>query len=131
MTARIRFTTTTSALWRVSRVDALPPLRQGYARDVGRLRQDRLSALLRIRYRSQCGDAKDRAHLAIAKIEKRLITRRGRFYKPKAIANGARSIASMTATIVTMPCSMPRLYELSRDFGSGKTQSRLGCRVRL
>jgi hypothetical protein len=25
---------------------------------------------LRVRYRSQCGDAKDRAHLAIAKIEK-------------------------------------------------------------
>lgn len=33
---------------------------------------------LRVRYRSQCGDAKGRAHLAIAKIEKRLITRRGR-----------------------------------------------------
>jgi hypothetical protein len=40
---------------------------------------------LRVRYRSQCGDAKDRAHLAIAKIEKRLITRRGRFYKPKGM----------------------------------------------
>ena len=40
---------------------------------------------LRVRYRSQCGDAKDRAHWAIAKIEKRLITRPGRFYKPKAM----------------------------------------------
>jgi hypothetical protein len=40
---------------------------------------------LRVRYRSQCGDAKDRAHLAIANIEKRLITRRGRFYKPKGM----------------------------------------------
>jgi hypothetical protein len=30
-------------------------------------------------------DAKDRAHLAIAKIEKRLITRRGCFYKPKGM----------------------------------------------
>ena len=40
---------------------------------------------LRVRYRSQCGDAKDRAHLAIAKIEQRLITRRGRFYKPKGM----------------------------------------------
>jgi hypothetical protein len=40
---------------------------------------------LRVRYRSQCGDAKDRAHLAIAKIERRLITRRGRFYKPKGM----------------------------------------------
>jgi len=40
---------------------------------------------LRVRYRSQCGDARDRAHLAIAKIEKRLITRRGRFYKPKGM----------------------------------------------
>jgi hypothetical protein len=39
----------------------------------------------RVRYRSQCGDAKDRAHLAIAKIEQRLITRRGRFYKPKGM----------------------------------------------
>lgn len=38
---------------------------------------------LRVRYRWQCGDAKDRAHLAIAKIERRLITRRGRFYKLK------------------------------------------------
>jgi hypothetical protein len=27
----------------------------------------------------------DRAHLAIAKIERRLITRRGRFYKPKGM----------------------------------------------
>jgi hypothetical protein len=40
---------------------------------------------LRVRYRSQCGDAKDRAHLAIAKIERRLITRRGRFSKPKGM----------------------------------------------
>ena len=40
---------------------------------------------LRVRYRSQCGDAKDRAHLAIAKIERRLITRRNRFYKPKGM----------------------------------------------
>jgi len=40
---------------------------------------------LRVRYRSQCADAKDRAHLAIAKIEQRLITRRGRFYKPKGM----------------------------------------------
>lgn len=40
---------------------------------------------LRVRYRSQCGDAKARAHLAIAKIESRLITRRGRFYKPKGM----------------------------------------------
>lgn len=28
---------------------------------------------------------KDRAHLAIAKVEKRLITRRGRFYKRKGM----------------------------------------------
>jgi hypothetical protein len=40
---------------------------------------------LRVRYRSQGADAKDRAHLAIAKIERRLITRRGRFYKPKGM----------------------------------------------
>ena len=40
---------------------------------------------LRVRYRSQCGDAKDRAHLAIARIEKRLITRRVRFCKPKGM----------------------------------------------
>jgi hypothetical protein len=34
---------------------------------------------LRVRYRSKCADAQDRAHLAIAKIEQCLITRRGRF----------------------------------------------------
>jgi hypothetical protein len=39
----------------------------------------------RVRYRSHCGDAKDRAHLAIAKIERRLITWRGRFYKPNGM----------------------------------------------
>jgi hypothetical protein len=40
---------------------------------------------LSVRYRSQCADAQDRAHLAIAKIEQRLITRRGRFYNPKGM----------------------------------------------
>ena len=42
------------------------------------------------------------AHLAIAKVEKRLITRWGRFYKPKRDAR--RSIASVTATIIMMRC---------------------------
>jgi hypothetical protein len=39
---------------------------------------------------SQCGDAKDRAHLAIAKIERRLFTRRGRLAVDPAEAAGCR-----------------------------------------
>jgi hypothetical protein len=75
----------TPELWRVSRVDALPRCarraRVMFA-GVGKIGCRRC---LRVRYRSQCADAKDRAHLAIAKIERRLITRRGRFYKPKGM----------------------------------------------
>ena len=47
--------------------------------------------------------AENRGAPAIAKIEKRLITRRVRFYRPKGMI-GARFIASATATIVMRPC---------------------------
>jgi hypothetical protein len=66
-------------------VDGLPTLQRAGPRDIRRLQQNRLQALSSVRYRSQCGGAKDRAHLAIAKIEQRLITRRGRFYKPQGM----------------------------------------------
>jgi hypothetical protein len=41
---------------------------------------------LPISYASQSEGPRDRAHRAIAKIEGRLITRRGRFYKPKGMS---------------------------------------------
>jgi len=56
-------------------------LQRAGPRDIRRLRQNRLQAL------SSCSIsvAKDRAHLAIANIERRLITWRGRFYKPNGM----------------------------------------------
>ena len=85
VTAQIRFTTT-PLNFGGCRVWMLCPRCAGRARvmfaGVGKIGCRRC---LRVRYQSQCGDAKDRAHRAIAKIEKRLITRRGRFYKPKGM----------------------------------------------
>jgi hypothetical protein len=85
ISAKIRFTTT-PLHFAGCRVWMVCPLCAGHARVMfagyGRIGCRRC---LRVRYRSQCGDAKDRAHLAIAKIERRLITRRGRFYKPKGM----------------------------------------------
>ena len=85
VTARIQFTTT-PLHFGGCRVWMVCPRCNGRARVIfagyGKIGCRRC---LRVRYRSQCGDAKDRAHLAIAKIERRLITRRGRFYKPKGM----------------------------------------------
>ena len=85
VTAQIRFTTTPLNFGGF-RVWMLCPRCAGRARvmfaGVGKIGCRRC---LRVRYRSRRGDAKDRAHLAIAKIEKRLITRRNRFYKPKGM----------------------------------------------
>ena len=85
VTAQIRFTTT-ALHFGGCRVWMICPRCTGRARVMfagyGKIGCRRC---LRVRYRSQCGDAKDRAHLAIAKIERRLITRRGRFYKPKGM----------------------------------------------
>jgi hypothetical protein len=85
VTAQIRFTTT-PLNFGGCRVWMLCPRCAGRARvmfaGVGKIGCRRC---LRVRYQSQCGDAKDRAHRAIAKIENRLITRRGRFYKPKGM----------------------------------------------
>jgi hypothetical protein len=85
VTAQIRFTTT-SVHFGGSRVWMICPHCSRRARVMfagrGKIGCRRC---LRVRYRSQCGDAKDRAHLVIAKIERRLITRRGRFYKPKGM----------------------------------------------
>jgi hypothetical protein len=74
----------TLGLWRLSGVDDLPMLQRARVIFAGSGKIG-CRRCLRVRYRSQCGDAKDRTHLAIAKIEKRLITRRGRFYKPKGM----------------------------------------------
>jgi hypothetical protein len=52
---------------------------------IRRLRQNRLQALSLCSISIAMCDAKDRAHLAIANIEERLITLRGRFYKPKGM----------------------------------------------
>jgi hypothetical protein len=41
---------------------------------------------LRLSYASQSEAPRDRAHRAIAKIERRLISRRGHFYKPKGMS---------------------------------------------
>ena len=41
---------------------------------------------LQLSYASQSESPRDRADRAIAKIERRLITRRGRFYKPKGMS---------------------------------------------
>ena len=85
VTARIRFTTT-PLHFGGCRVWMLCPRCDGRTRvmfaghsKIGCRR------CLRVRYRSQCGDGKDRAHLAIAKIERRLIARRGRYDKPKGM----------------------------------------------
>jgi hypothetical protein len=71
VTAQIRFTTTAVHLGGC-RVWMICPRCCGSARATfagrGKIGCRRC---LRLRYRSQCGDAKDRAHLAIAKIEKR------------------------------------------------------------
>jgi len=91
VTARIRFTTT-PLHFGGCRVWMLCPRCDGRTRVMfagyGKIGCRRC---LRVRYRSQCGDAKDRAHLAIAKIEKRLITRRGRFYRSLSM-NHSRSL---------------------------------------
>ena len=85
VTAQIRFTTT-PLYFGGCRVWMICPRCSGRARVIfGGYGKIGCSRCLRVRYRSQCADAKDRAHLAIAKIEQRLITRRGRFYKPKGM----------------------------------------------
>ena len=85
VTAQIRFTSTPLHFGGY-RIWMICPRCRGHARIMfagrGKIGCGRCPG---VRYRSQCGDAKDRAHLAIAKIEKRLITRRGRFYKPKGM----------------------------------------------
>jgi hypothetical protein len=103
VTAKIRFTTT-HLHFGGYRVRMICPRCDGHARAMfagrGKIGCRRCH---HVRYRSQCGDAQDRAHLAIAKIEQRLITRRGHFYNPKE-CSGARSIAFVTAMIITMRC---------------------------
>ena len=84
VTTRIQFTTT-PLHFGGCRVWMICPRCNGRARVISPVTAKSAAGAARVRYRSQCGDAKDRAHLAIAKIERRLITRRGRFYKPKGM----------------------------------------------
>ena len=85
VTARIRFTTT-RVHFGGYRVWMVCPRCDGRARVMfagyGKIGCRRC---LRVRYRSQSESPEGRAHRAIAKIERRLIKRRGRFYKPKGM----------------------------------------------